>query len=41
LGTDGTPASGINNAGRIVGTYSDGSDAFHGFLSKGSTYTTP
>jgi probable HAF family extracellular repeat protein len=35
----GTHAVGINNAGQIVGEYSDGS-GIHGFLFSGGTYTT-
>ena len=35
----GTNAVGINNAGQIVGEYSDGS-GIHGFLLSGGTYTT-
>src|SRR5512133_1513266 len=38
-GSLGTNAVGINNAGQIVGEYSDGS-GFHGFLLSGGTYTT-
>ena len=37
--TDGTNASDINNAGQIVGYYSD-SAGFHGFLLSGGTYTS-
>jgi len=36
--TKGTQASGVNNAGQIVGSYTDSSG--HGFLETGGAYTT-
>ena len=38
-GTNGTGATGINDAGQIVGFYEDSSGAQHGFLYSGGTYT--
>ncbi len=40
LGTDGTVANGINDAGQIVGYYVDSSGTQHGFLYSGGVYTT-
>jgi uncharacterized membrane protein len=40
LGTLGTGAWGINDAGQIVGDYIDGNGAFHGFFYSGGSYTT-
>jgi uncharacterized membrane protein len=38
LGTNGSTAYGINNAGQIVGSYNDGSGP-QGFLLSAGTYT--
>lgn len=38
-GATSTDATGINNAGHIVGTYRDTNNAWHGFKFDGSTYT--
>lgn len=35
-----TDASGINNAGQIVGTYQDSAGGYHGYIFDGTTYTT-
>jgi probable HAF family extracellular repeat protein len=40
LGAKGTFASDINNEGKIVGHYFDGSNVAHGFLYKDGIYTT-
>ena len=40
LGTKGTQAYGINDAGQIVGDYIDSNGTEHGFLYSGGTYTT-
>jgi probable HAF family extracellular repeat protein len=37
---NGTFASGINDAGQIVGFFEDSSGLVHGFLKDGATYTT-
>ena len=35
-----TDASGINNAGQVVGVFSDSRGVFHGFINTGGTFTT-
>jgi hypothetical protein len=39
-GTISTQANGINDKGDVVGCYTDSSNAQHGFVLKGTTYTT-
>ena len=40
LGVQGTFATGINDAGQIVGFYRGSNGLFHGFLLSGGTFTT-
>jgi probable HAF family extracellular repeat protein len=40
LGIGGTFATGINDAGQIVGSYFDGHSGYHGFLYSGGFFTT-
>jgi probable HAF family extracellular repeat protein len=40
LGTDGTEARGINDAGQVVGIFTDASTRASGFLYSNGTYTT-
>src|SRR5262249_56669907 len=40
LGVKGTAATGINDAGQIVGTYRDSANVPHGFLLSGGLFTT-
>ena len=40
LGTNGTEARGINDAGQVVGAYQDAAGKLHGFLYRAGGFTT-